>query len=190
MSKGRRSVSGCCQTLGTARALAKAGRSRNHRAGTLRGSGPLIRRRNDASTDRGEAASSSGGARSYAQGGGGACQRISLDPDPSGVRRATSLYADRDEDRQGIRRAPRGVGGGGVASRTTPTVAPISRFPGATLCANFALPAFCELRLNGVLRSSHIRRSPKSINSNACNYLIIPDDIGSPSGIPGLSGWG
>ena len=34
-SKGRRSVSGCCQTPGTARALAKAGRSRNHRAGTL-----------------------------------------------------------------------------------------------------------------------------------------------------------
>ena len=33
--------SGCCPTPGTARALAKAGRSRNHRAGALRGSGPL-----------------------------------------------------------------------------------------------------------------------------------------------------
>src|SRR5918994_4434053 len=32
-NKGRRSVSGCCQTPGTARALAKAGRSRNRRAG-------------------------------------------------------------------------------------------------------------------------------------------------------------
>jgi hypothetical protein len=38
-SKGRRSVSGWCQTPGTARALAEAGRSRNHRAGALRGSG-------------------------------------------------------------------------------------------------------------------------------------------------------
>src|SRR5918994_3696647 len=47
-----------------------------------------------------------------------------------------------------------------------------------------------ELRLNGVLRSSHIRPSAKSINFNACNYLIIADDIGSPSGVPGLSGWG
>src|SRR5215213_4069522 len=41
---------------------------------------------------------------------------------------------------------------------------------------------FCELRPNGVLRSSHIRPSAKSINFNACNYLIIPDDIRSPSG--------
>src|ERR671910_1769786 len=49
---------------------------------------------------------------------------------------------------------------------------------------------FLELRLNGVLRSSHIRPSAKSINLNTCNYLIIADDIGSPSGIPGLSGWG
>src|SRR5215212_11006763 len=47
-----------------------------------------------------------------------------------------------------------------------------------------------ELRHNGVLRSSHIRPSAKSINFNACNYLIMPDDIRSPSGIPGLSGWG
>src|SRR5215216_8111058 len=47
-----------------------------------------------------------------------------------------------------------------------------------------------ELRIHGVLRSSHIRPSEKSINFNSCNYLIIPDDIGSPSGIPGLSGWG
>jgi len=39
-----------------------------------------------------------------------------------------------------------------------------------------------ELRITGVLRSSHIRPSAKSINFNACNYLIIPDDIGSPSG--------
>src|SRR5918994_3282681 len=35
-SKGRRSVSGCCQTPGTARALAKAGRSKNHRDGAFR----------------------------------------------------------------------------------------------------------------------------------------------------------
>jgi hypothetical protein len=38
-SKGRRSVSGCCQTPCTARALAEAGRSRNHRDGAPRGSG-------------------------------------------------------------------------------------------------------------------------------------------------------
>src|SRR5215216_6451230 len=36
--------------------------------------------------------------------------------------------------------------------------------------------------LNGVLRSSHIRRSAKSITFSARNYIIIPDDIGSPSG--------
>src|ERR671912_222765 len=41
-----------------------------------------------------------------------------------------------------------------------------------------------------ILGSSHTRSSEKFINFNACNYLIIPDDIGSPSGIPGLSGWG
>jgi hypothetical protein len=50
--------------------------------------------------------------------------------------------------------------------------------------------AFYELRHNGVLRSSHIRPSAKSINFNACNYLIIPDKIGSPSGVARLSGWG
>src|ERR687894_2183126 len=99
---------------------------------------------NDAGTDRREAASSSGGAGSYAQGGGGACQRIPLDPFLPGVRQARSLHADRDEDRQGIRRALRGGGGGGVASRTIPMVAPISRFPGATLCANFAFTEFSE----------------------------------------------
>jgi hypothetical protein len=54
----------------------------------------------------------------------------------------------------GIRRVLRGVGGGGVASRTIPTVAPISRFPGATLCANFAFIGFSEVRHYGVLRSS------------------------------------
>jgi hypothetical protein len=49
----------------------------------------------------------------------------------------------------------RGVGGG-VASRTITTVAPISRFPGVTLCANFACIGFLEveLPLYGVLRSS------------------------------------
>ena len=56
--------------------------------------------------------------------------------------------------------------------------------------ANFAFWGFCEVRIHGGLRSSHIRPSAKSINCNACNYLIIPDDIGSPSGVPGLSGWG
>jgi hypothetical protein len=41
----------------------------------------------------------------------------------------------------------RGVGrGGGVDSRTIPTVTAISRCPGATLCANFALWAFSEVR--------------------------------------------
>jgi hypothetical protein len=30
--------------------------------------------------------------------------------------------------------------------------------------------------------SSHIQPSAKSISFNACNYLIIPDDTGSPSG--------
>src|SRR5215216_2357573 len=113
------------------------------------GSGPLIERSNDAGTDRAEAAGSSGGAGSYAQGGGGACQSIALDPALPGVRQASSLHADRNEDRQGIRRAPRGVGGGGVASHTIPTVAPISRFPGATLCANFALTEFYEVRYLG-----------------------------------------
>src|SRR5215208_1135260 len=97
--------------------------------GLIRGSGPLIRRNNDAGTDRAEAAGPSGGAGSYAQGGGGAYQRIPLDPDLPGVWQASSLHADRDEDRQSIRRVRRGVGGGGVASRTIPTVAPISRFP-------------------------------------------------------------
>src|SRR3712207_2388271 len=95
---------------------------------------------NDAGSDRGEAAGSSGGAGSYAEGGGGACQRIPLDPLPPGVRQASSLHADRDEDRQGIRRARRGVGGGGVASRTIPTV---------------ALPA------RPSARTSPLRRSPK-----------------------------
>src|SRR5687767_15009838 len=103
---------------------------------------------NDAGTDRGEAAHSSGGAGSYAQGGGGAYQRIALDPDLPGVRQASSLHADRDEDRQGIRRAPRGVGGGGVACRTIPPVAP-------------TLPLsrrdhLRELRLDGVLGSSAV----------------------------------
>src|SRR5215208_3111824 len=86
---------------------------------------------NDARTDSGEDAGPSGGAGSYAEGSGGACQRIPMDPDVLGVRPTTSLHADRDEDRQGIRRALRGVGGGGVASRTIPTVAPISRSPAA-----------------------------------------------------------
>src|SRR5215207_845270 len=111
-----------------------------------RGSGPPIKRSFDAGTDRGEAAGSSGAAGSYAEGGGGACRRIPLDPFLPGVRQTISLHADRDEDRQGIRRARRGVGGG-VASRTIPTVAPISRFPGATLCANFAITEFSEVRL-------------------------------------------
>ena len=44
------------------------------------------------------------------------------------------------------------------------------------------LPLFTELLRIVILRSSHIRPSAKSINFNACNYLIIPDDIGSPSG--------
>ena len=35
-----------------------------------------------------------------------------------------------------------------------------------------------------------MRPSAKSINFNACSYLIIPDDIGSPSGVARLSGWG
>src|SRR5215213_10159471 len=124
--------------------------------GLIRGSGPLIKRSNGAGTDRAEAAGPSGGAGSYAQGGGGACRRIPPDPDPPGVRRTTPLHADRDEDRQGIRRARRGVGGGGVASRTIPTVAPVSRFPGATLCANFACVGFSEVQLPfyGVLGSS------------------------------------
>jgi hypothetical protein len=100
---------------------------------------------NDAGTDRGESAGSSGGAGSYARGGGGACQRIALDPLLPGVRQASSLHADRDEDRQGIRRYHRGVGGG-VASRTIATVAAISRFFGATLCANFAFIGFSEVR--------------------------------------------
>src|SRR5215203_6019029 len=124
--------------------------------GLIRGSGPLIRRNNDAGTDRAEAAGSSGGAGSYAQGGGGACQRIPLDPDLPGVWQASSLHADRDEDRQGIRRVRRGIGGGGVASRTIPTVAPISRFPGAILCANFACIGFSEVHL----RSSHLADVP------------------------------
>jgi hypothetical protein len=42
------------------------------------------------------------------------------------------------------RRVRREVGGG-VAYRTIPTVTPISRFPGATLCANFAQTEFCEV---------------------------------------------
>src|SRR5215213_1838538 len=95
--------------------------------GLIRGSGPLIRRSNDAGTDRAEAAGPSGAAGSYAQGGGGACQRIAVDPDLLGVRQASSLHADRDEDRQGIRRARRGVGGRGVTSRSIPTVS--LRFP-------------------------------------------------------------
>jgi hypothetical protein len=92
-----------------------------------------------------EAASSSGGAGSYAEGGGQACQRIPLDPVLPGVRQTSSLHADRDEDRQGIRRALRGVGGG-VASCTIATVAAISRFPSATLCANLAFTEFSEVR--------------------------------------------
>jgi len=123
--------------------------------GLIWGSGPLIRRSNDASTDRGEAAISSRGAGSYAQGGGGACQRISLDPDPSGVRRATSLYADRDEDRQGIRRAPRGVGGG-VASLTIPKITPICRFSGASRCANFTFIGFVRSSLGKLQNSLEI----------------------------------
>jgi hypothetical protein len=87
----------------------------------------------------------SGGAGSYAEGGGQACQRNPRDPDLPGVRQASYLHADRDEDRQGIRRALRGVGGGGVASRRIPTLAPISRSPGATLCANFAQTEFSEV---------------------------------------------
>src|SRR5215208_673941 len=105
-----------------------------------------MKRRIDARTDRGEAAGSSGGAGSYAEGSGGARQRIPLDPDVLGVRQTTSLHADRDEDRQGIRRALRGVGGGGVASRTIPR---LLQFP--------ALPRrdpLRELRHNGVLQSS------------------------------------
>src|SRR5918993_740299 len=43
---------------------------------------------------------------------------------------------------------------------------------------------FLELRLNGVLRSSHIRPSAKSINLNTCNYLIIADDTGLPFWCP------
>src|SRR5215211_501967 len=85
---------------------------------------------------------------SYAEGSGGAYQRIALVPDLPGDRQARSLHADRDEDRQGIRRARGGVGGG-VASRTIPTVAAISRFPGATLCANFDFVGFSEVRCYG-----------------------------------------
>src|SRR5829696_5305529 len=130
--------------------------------GLIRGSGPLIRRNNDAGTDRAEAAGPSGGAGSYAQGGGQACQRIPLDPDLPGVWQASSLHADRDEDRQGIRRIRRGVGGGGGASRTIPTVAPISLVPGAILCANFAFIGFSEVELPiyGVLRSSSANLVP------------------------------
>ena len=83
-------------------------------------------------------------AGSYAEGGGAACQRISLNSVLPGVRQTSSLHADRDEDRQGIRRARRGVGGCGVASRTIPAVAPISHFASATLCANFAQTEFSE----------------------------------------------
>src|SRR5215217_2310487 len=110
------------------------------------GSGPLIKRRIDAGSDRAEAAGSSGGAGSYAQGGGGACRRLPLDPDLPGDRQARSLHADRDEDSQGIRGARRGVGEGGVACSTIPTVAPISSFFGATLCANFAFIGFSGVR--------------------------------------------
>ena len=58
-----------------------------------------------------------------------------------GVRQATSTHAHRDEDSQGIRGACRGVGGG-VFLLTIPKVAPICRFSGASLCANFALTEF------------------------------------------------
>src|SRR5918995_6222764 len=131
--------------------------SLGNRAGALRVSGPLIKRRIDAGTDRGETAGSSPGAGSYAEGGGGACQSIPLDPVLPGVRQARSLHADRDEDRQGIRGALRGVGGGVVASRTIPTLAPISRFPGATLCANFACIGFSEVRLTIIFSEVDIR---------------------------------
>src|SRR5215203_6120113 len=111
------------------------------------GLGPSeVERSIDAGTDRTEAYGSSGGAGSYAQGGGPAYQRIPLDPDRPGVRQARSLHADRDEDRPGIRRAPGGVGGG-VASRSNPTFASISfaAFPGCD--------PLRELRVDGVLRS-------------------------------------
>src|SRR5215208_4034551 len=75
----------------------------------------------DATTDRAEAALSSGAAGSYAEGGGTACRGIGVDRVPSGERQTNSLHAERDEDRQGIRCAPRGVVGGGVASRRLAT---------------------------------------------------------------------
>src|SRR5215208_5096805 len=131
------------------------------KAGALWGSGPLIKRSFDAGTDRGETASSSGGAGSYAEGGGQACQRIPLDPVLPGVRQARSLHADRDEDRQGIRRALRGVGGG-VASRTIPTAAPTSRFRGAT--------PLRELRLYRILRTSPYARSPQSTGGRGSEF--------------------
>src|SRR5215203_3119150 len=128
------------------------------------GLGPSeVERSIDAGTDRTEAYGSSGGAGSYAQGGGPAYQRIPLDPDRPGDRQARSLHADGDEDRQGIRRASGGVGGG-VASRTIPTVAPISRIPGATLCANLALTEFSEVQLR-----DGERRSVRRVMSSSCS---------------------
>src|SRR5918994_2787570 len=114
----------------------------------LYGTSALLGRKEhkDAGTDRIEAAGSSGAAGSFAEGSGAARGRITLDRDLPGVRQASSLHADRDEDRQGIRRAPRGVGGGGVASRT---------FPGSLRFS--ALPRrdpLRELPLYGVLGNS------------------------------------
>jgi hypothetical protein len=48
--------------------------------------------------------------------------------------------------------------------------------------SNVGVYGFSELPLYAGLRSSHIRPSVRSINLNTCNYLIIPDDIRSPSG--------
>src|SRR4028119_789791 len=97
-----------------------------------------IEGRNDAGTDRAEAAGSSGRAGPYAEAGGGACPCDPPDPDRPGERQAAPLHADPDEDRQGLQRVPGGVGGGGVA-----LIHP-SAWKGNP--ANFALRGFSEVR--------------------------------------------
>jgi len=112
-----------------------------------------IEGRNDAGTDRAEAAGPSCRAGPHAEAGGGACPGDPPDPDGPGERQAAPLHADPDEDRQGLRRAPRGVGGGGVADRTIPTVGSPFLTP-SVRSSSFFLPLLTRARGRVVLRTS------------------------------------